>query len=91
MGRLHIEHCANFFVFLLLSFLCSNNLAGVLNLNKLVGAVKRQADSAALFTDSFKNALANPPYGIRNEVVALGNIKFIYSSKESKVSFADEV
>ena len=36
---------------------------------KAICAIKRKANSTALFADCLKNALANPPYSIRNEVI----------------------
>ena len=44
MACVHIEHSTNLFVFLLFSFLSSNNLAGMFNLNKFVCAVEWQTD-----------------------------------------------
>ena len=91
MSRLHVKHSSNFFIFLLLGFLCTDNLAGMFNLNKLVSTVKWKSDCTALFADSLEYALSNPPYGIRNKVVALICIELFYSIQKTKISFADKV
>ena len=53
--------------------------------------VQRQAHNAALLGDGLEDALANPPYGIGDELESARFVKFLSSLYQSDVALVDEV
>ena len=53
--------------------------------------VKRQSDSSTILTDSRRDGLTNPPYGIRYELEAPCVVKTLCRLDKTNVSLRDEV
>ena len=53
--------------------------------------VERQAHDARLLGQSLKDRLANPPYGIRDELEAAGFVELLGSLDKAQVTFVDQV
>jgi hypothetical protein len=53
--------------------------------------VERETNDTGLFCQRLQDALADPPYGIRNELKAARFIETLCSFDQSQVSFIDEI
>ena len=63
----------------------------LINLAQGTTLIQWQAHDAALLSDGLKNALANPPYSIRDKLKSTCLIKFLCCLYQSDVTLVDQV
>ena len=61
------------------------------NLVKATNLIQRQTYDTALLSNSLQNALANPPYSIRDKFETACFIKFLCGFDEADVTLVDQV
>src|SRR4029078_8882792 len=54
-------------------------------------AIERNAQDARLFRESLKNALANPPHSVRDELDSFRLVELVSGANEAKVALIDQV
>src|SRR5690606_33149383 len=66
-------------------------LSGANGSPESLGLVGWQADRMPRLTERLEDALADPPYGIADELEAAGVIEALHSRDQAQVAFVDEV